>query len=177
VEHQAGERRRTTRSLRPPLERREWRSGRRERGIYALGIFQTRFDENVEMLGSARVPVERDSMAAQHDKHQHCGVLRDVAKIVEEFDYCRDRRTNCTGRLSTDWRALAIPARLKLSMVRRVVSEIAASPLVGVKSSSGSSSRALCMTITFARSVARWRRAICSPRPWGRSNLRSKIPR
>ena len=67
----------------------------------------------------------------------------DVAEIVEEFDHGRVRGTKRTGRLSRGCSALAIPARLKLSMVSRVVSEMAAAPLIGVKSNSGWPSRAL----------------------------------
>jgi hypothetical protein len=83
----------------------------------------------------------------------------DVAKVVEELDHARDRGTKRTRTLS---RELAKPARLKLSMVSRVASEIAATPLTGVKSNSGWPSRVLRMTITLARSAARSRRASSS---------------
>jgi hypothetical protein len=86
----------------------------------------------------------------------------DIAKVVEELDHARDRRTKRTGTPSGEERAVGIPARLKLSMVSRVANEIAAAPLTGVRSSSGWPSRALRMTITLARFAARSRRASSS---------------
>jgi len=89
-----------------------------------------------------RAPIERDRVAAEHDKASPriVELNEDVAKVVEELDHGRVRGTKRTG---TPWRAcpaLAIPARLKRSMVRRVVSEMAAAPWTGVKSNSGSPS-------------------------------------
>jgi len=67
----------------------------------------------------------------------------DISKVVEELDHGRVRGTKLTGTLPRTRGALGVPPRLKLSMVSRVASEMAAPPLTGEKSNSGWPSRAL----------------------------------
>lgn len=112
---------------------------------------------------SYRVPVERDRVTSEHDEARTGTVEldEDVPKVVEQFDHGRVRGTKRTRTLPRAC-SVTFPARLKLSMVSRVVSEMASAPLTGVKSSSGWPRRALWMTITLARSVARSRRASSS---------------
>ena len=80
--------------------------------------------------------MERDCVATQHDEARTSFMKldQDVAKVFEELDHARVRGTN---RTATPWRACTAGsnrARLKLSAVRRVASEMAAAPLIGVKS-------------------------------------------
>ena len=80
--------------------------------------------------------VEGDRVATQHDEARTSSMKLDqeVAKLLEELDHARVRGTK---RTATPWRectAGSNRARLKLSTVRRVASEMAAAPLTGVKS-------------------------------------------
>ena len=77
-------------------------------------------------------------MTTQHDEPRTSLVKldQDVAKVVEELDHARVRGTKRTGTLWRECTAGSTRARLKLSTVSRVASEIAAAPLTGVKSTS-----------------------------------------
>jgi hypothetical protein len=80
------------------LERRERRAERSERGIHALGIVSICFHQDIEVLGSTRMTMERDGMAAQHDEASPRLVKlhEEIAKIVEELDHSRFRGTKHT---------------------------------------------------------------------------------
>ena len=103
-------------------------------------------------------------MTAQHDEARARVVQLDeeIAKVVEQLDHARVRGMKRTGRLERADGASGTPARLKLSMVSRVASEMAAAPRTGVKSDSGWPSRPFRIVITLARCAARSRRASSS---------------
>ena len=146
------------------LKGREGRTKRCERRVHAVGVVGSCLDQDVESLRGTRVSMKRDRVTAEHDEASTRLVEfdEDISKVVEELDHELVRGTKRTGMLPRARGALAVPPRLKLSMVSRVASEMAAAPPTGAKSNSGWPSRALCMTITLARACARSRRACSS---------------
>jgi hypothetical protein len=82
------------------------------------------------------VSVKGDGVAPDDDEAslRFVQLHEDVAKIVEELDHRWERETKRTGISWRRYSGASPPARLKLSRVRRVASEMAAAPFTGEKS-------------------------------------------
>jgi len=109
---------------------------RRERGVHPACVVGVGVNQHVEILRGARVPVKGHGVASNDDEARFRIVQlhEDVAKIVEELDHRCERETKRTGISSRRYSGASVRARLKLSRVRRVESEMAAAPFTGEKS-------------------------------------------
>jgi hypothetical protein len=146
----------------------EWGAERRECRVHPACVVGVGVNQHVEILRGARVPVEGDGVAPDDDESRlrFVQLHEDVAKIVEELDHRlearshrRERGTNRTGISSRRYAGAWLRARLKLSRVSRVKSEMAAAPFTGEKSIGASPSLPLWMLTVSARRAARCFRA------------------